>query len=303
MAIFSRKQKAEREPGVIDRKDSDDTLTNETAFYKKPTGLRLFTVFIYLVAVVFLILVEIGTLNNHPVIRSTYFLKINVANVIPESVPNAALVNSIAQSIGLHDFYQVGLWNYCAGYNRQGITQCSPHQTAYWFNPVEIISGELLAGASIALPTDVISVLGIVQTASLWMFACFMVGVVLSFLCIFIAPLEFSKKPRWSHKAKRIFIRSLPILILRFAALLFTAAGAVIATVMFVIFRNTFRDAEDLNIQAELGVNMLAFEWVAVAMTLIGFLMSIGTCCGICCCTGKNRAIKKQQRMSQVPEK
>jgi len=26
-------------------------------------------------------------------------------------------LNSIARSLGLHDFYQVGLWNYCEGYN------------------------------------------------------------------------------------------------------------------------------------------------------------------------------------------
>lgn len=27
------------------------------------------------------------------------------------------LSNSIARTLGLHDFYQVGLWNYCEGYD------------------------------------------------------------------------------------------------------------------------------------------------------------------------------------------
>lgn len=250
-------------------------------------------------AVVFLILVEIGNINGDAVIRDTYFLKINLANVIPESVPNAMLINTIAQSIGLHDFYQVGLWNYCAGYNGQGITYCSPHQTAYWFNPVEIIMSELLVGASIALPSDVVTVLHIVHIASTWMFACFLVGICLSFLCMLFAPMAFSKKPRWSHKAKRIFLRSLPVTILTFATLLFITAGALIATVMFVIFRNTFAGAADFNIQAKLGPEMLAFEWVAVAMTLIGFIMQIGTCCGVCCCTGKRRAMKRQSQLTE----
>lgn len=302
MAIFGRRKKAEKEPGVTDRNDSDDTLTDDRAFYKKPTGLRLFTVFIYVCAAIFLVLVEIGNINKKAVIRDTYFLQINLANVIPETVPNAVLINTIAQSLGLHDFYQVGLWNYCAGYDNEGITYCSPRQTAYWFNPVEIITSELLVGASIALPTEVVSILKIVHTASTWMFACFMVGIVLTFLCIFIAPLEFSKKPRWQHKAKRVFLRSLPIMILRFAALLFTAAGAVIGTVMFVIFRNTFDGAAEFNIQAKLGVDMLAFEWTAVGLNLVGFLMSIGTCCGICCCTGKKRAMKKQRKEPVVLE-
>ncbi|KAK5076211.1 hypothetical protein LTS08_006837 [Lithohypha guttulata] len=290
MGIFNRRKKVDDEPGVKDRTSSDDTLLDDSAFYKKPTALRLFTVFIYLAALIFLILVEIGNINGNAVIRDTYFLNINLQDIIPTSVPNAVLINTIAQSLGLHDFYQVGLWNYCAGYTGQGITYCSPTQLAYWFDPVEIITSELLVGASIALPTDVVSVLGIVRTASTWMFACFMVGTVLTFLCIFIAPLEFSKKPRWSHKARRIFLRSLPIMLLRFGALLFTAVGAVIATVMFVIFKNTFESAADFNIQATLGVQILAFEWVAVGLNLVGFLMSVGTCCG------KRKAIKKQEQ-------
>ena len=148
MGFFNRGRRAEKEAGVHDRKDSEETLNNETAFYKKPTGLRIFTALIYLLAVIFLVLVEIGNISNKAVIRNTYFLQINLANVIPETVPNAVLINSIAQSIGLHDFYQVGLWNYCAGYNGQGITDCSTPQTLYWFNPVQIILNQLLAGAT-----------------------------------------------------------------------------------------------------------------------------------------------------------
>jgi len=220
MGIFSKKRKTD-EPGVKSSDSSDVTLTNEKQFYSKPTGLRLFTACLYLIALVFLILVEIGNISNKAIIRQTYFLKIDLANIIPETVPNANLINTIAQSIGLHDFYQVGLWNYCAGNNGEGITTCSSHKAGYWFNPVQIILSELLSGASIALPTNVVSALSLVHTASTWMFACFMVGTCLTFLCIFLAPLGFSKKPRWSHKAKRIFGRSLPITILTFLAIVF----------------------------------------------------------------------------------
>lgn len=101
--------------------------------------------FFLLLAVIFLILVEVG--NTKPSI-DWYFIRLNLTNVIPTSVPNASLINSIARTLGLHDFYQVGLWNYCEGYNNQGVTQCSPTQTLYWFNPVAIIQSQLLAGAS-----------------------------------------------------------------------------------------------------------------------------------------------------------
>jgi hypothetical protein len=289
MGIFSRREKTSP-------KLSDDTLVG----YEKPrpTGLRIFTVAVYLIATVFLILVEIGSIGKSAVIRDTYFLTINLANVIPASVPNAVFINSIARSIGLHDFYQVGLWGYCEGYNGQGITYCSPPKTLYWFNPVEIILNQLLAGASIALPVEVTDALHLVRIASRWMFVCFLVGAILTFICVFLVPMGFSKRPRWEHKARRIFIRQLPLTILSFLALLFTAAASVIATVMFVIFRNTFSGAADLNIRAHLGSPMFAFMWIATGLDLIGFLMQIGTCCGVCCCTGRKKAMRRSQ-MSQ----
>ena len=290
MAIFSRRGK--QSPS----KSSEDALQGYQK--PKPTGLRLFTASIYLVSTVFLILVEIGNISNKAVIRDTYFLKIGLANIIPESVPNAVFINSIARSIGLHDFYQVGLWNFCEGYNGEGITHCGNPKTLYWFNPVDILLNELLAGASIALPTEVTSALHIVRIASKWMFVCFLVGICLTFICVFVVPMGFSQQPRWSHKAKRIFLRQLPMTVLTFLALLFTAGPSVIATVMFVIFRNTFSGAADLNITAHLGSPMLAFMWIATGLNLIGFLMQIGTCCGVCCCTGKRKAESKAYRAS-----
>lgn len=112
---------------------------------------RALRVFLHLIAWIFLLLVVIGSLSNHPVLRNTYFLKINLANIIPVSVPNATLINSIARTIGLHDFYQVGLWNFCEGYENTGIARCSHPQGLYYFNPVHILVNELLAGATSTL--------------------------------------------------------------------------------------------------------------------------------------------------------
>ena len=112
---------------------------------------RLLRSFLHLIAWIFLVLVVIGSVSDHPVVRNTYFLKINLANIIPISVPNATLLNSIARTIGLHDFYQVGLWNFCEGYENTGITRCSQPQALYSFNPVHILLNELLAGATSTL--------------------------------------------------------------------------------------------------------------------------------------------------------
>lgn len=302
MGLFGRKNRVDRTSQLSEETVVQPPIDN---YYSRPTFLRIFTILVYLAAVVFMILVEIGNINDKPVIRDTYFINIDLTNIIPESVPNAQLINSLAQSIGLHDFYQVGLWNYCEGYNGQGITDCSKPVTLYWFNPVEILLNQLLAGATIVLPEDLVNILGIIRVASRWMFALFLVGTILTFLSMFFAPMAFSKKPRWTHRGRRIFLRSLPITILTFLALLFTAAAAVIATVMFVIFRNVLANgAAELNIKGELGIQMLAFEWVAVGLNLIGFIMQIGTCCGICCCTGRRRAMRKNPMLeTSVVEK
>jgi hypothetical protein len=108
----------------------------------------LFSSFLLFLSVIFLILVEIGNTSVSKGLNHIYFLKLDISHIIPVSVPNAVLINSIAQSLGLHDFYTVGLWNYCQGYNGEGTTACADTQTLYWFNPVDIIQSQLLAGAT-----------------------------------------------------------------------------------------------------------------------------------------------------------
>ena len=137
MALF-RKSAAnpEGQPAVTGRKKS--TVLSH----------RLLRSLLYLLAWIFLLLVCIGNISDSPVVRETYFMKLDLSHIIPLSVPNALLINSIARSIGLHDFYQVGLWNFCEGYNNEGITHCSKTQTLYWFNPLHILLSELLSGAT-----------------------------------------------------------------------------------------------------------------------------------------------------------
>lgn len=110
----------------------------------------LLTSFFLFIAVIFLVLLEIGGVRNQSIIRNWYFIRLDLSDIVPSSVPNFQLINTIAQTLGLHDFYQVGLWGFCEGYEGQGVTFCSEPETLYWFNPIEIIQNELLAGASSA---------------------------------------------------------------------------------------------------------------------------------------------------------
>ncbi|CAG8228337.1 unnamed protein product [Penicillium nalgiovense] len=277
---------------------------------------RILRSLLYLIAWIFLVLVVIGNISDKPVLRSTYFLYLDLANIIPISIPNAVLINSIAQTIGLHDFYQVGLWNFCEGYNGQGITHCSKPETLYAFNPVEIILNELLAGATVALPADIESPLKLARTASHWMFGLLLAAAVLNFVLIFVAPLAVSSRHPRSIKAwaagykdghspagnpphrRRTFVwlRALPMLILTFFTALTTVVGSAVATVMFVIFANVFSNADPrINIKAHVGTQMLVFMWIASAFSLIAFILQIGSCCAACCRGRKARKELKSQ--------
>lgn len=158
-SMFGRKKKRGTPAAAAsgpEGSDSDRTLAHEfepsKAQIKRATRTRfvwaLLSSFLLLISVVFLILVEIGNTSVNNILNDIYFIKLDISDIIPVSVPNAVLINSIAQSLGLHDFYTVGLWNYCQGYDGQGTTSCSDPQTLYWFNPVEIIQSQLLAGAT-----------------------------------------------------------------------------------------------------------------------------------------------------------
>ncbi|KAF2266590.1 hypothetical protein CC78DRAFT_531397 [Lojkania enalia] len=249
----------------------------------------LTSVFLF-ITVIFLILVEISGTYNTLVIKNWYFIRLDLSHIIPNSVPNFTLINTIAQSLGLHDFYQVGLWGFCEGYRDQGVTFCSDPQTMYWFNPVEILRNELLAGASISLPADINDILDLIKIASHVMFGFFLTGACLSFVLIFALP--FSIYSRWL---------TLPIAILTFVNALLITAASVIATVMFVIFRNVISSVNELNIGANVGVTMFAFMWVASAFAIFTWLVQMGLCC--CCASrrdvkiGRKRGNEKAYRM------
>jgi len=153
MGIFSSKRKNETEKhsrDVPDTKFSSSSM-DKTAI-KRATRARMIwciiTSLLLLISVIFLILVEIGNTSKKGALPQIYFIKLNLSDVFPTTIPNSNLLNSIAETLGLHDFYQVGLWNYCEGYLAEGVTGCTKPKALYWFDPVSIISDQLVSGAS-----------------------------------------------------------------------------------------------------------------------------------------------------------
>ncbi|KEY70299.1 hypothetical protein S7711_06999 [Stachybotrys chartarum IBT 7711] len=242
----------------------------------------------YLITIPFLILVLIGNTYDRPVLRETYFFKLDVSQIIPISADNANLLNSVARSLGLHDFYQVGLWNYCEGYNDEGITHCSEPEALYWFNPVAILVSQLLAGARIALPNQILTVLTILRIGQRIMFGFFLTGACFNFILLFVTPCVI--RTRWWSLALSLFGG--------ISALLLTVA-AILGTAMGVAFRIAATSQDQLNIRAEIGVQMFVFMWIAAVLTDLAFLLHAA----MGCCFKPDRSRQLQQQSPDDREK
>jgi len=304
--MFGRKSKSSDRTLTEDDNDHDNSRSDHihsTPYHpskseiKRATRVRLlwalFTSLLLLISLVFTILVELGNTKINPILNKIYFIRLDLSDIIPVRVPNSVLINSIARTLGLHDFYTVGLWGFCEGYNGEGVTNCSKPEMLYWFNPVEILQEQLLAGATIALPADVNDILNLIRIVSQWMFGLFLTGACLSFVMIFVVPL--SVYSRWA---------SLPIMLFTFFTALVTTVATVIATVMFIIMQRAITSATQLNIGASIGVEMFAFMWIAAGTAILAWIIQLGMCC--CCAsrrdvrTGRKRGSMKAYRDSGV---
>ncbi|KFX94229.1 hypothetical protein V490_04464 [Pseudogymnoascus sp. VKM F-3557] len=180
-------------------------------------------------AFIFLILVLTAQTSVKPVLMSTWFIKINLSNILVRSTTPGSefpLLNSIARSLGLHDFYLVGLWNFCEGYTDEGITNCSKPTTMYYFNPVKILLSELLAGATITLPSDIVTILRLIQMASNVMFVLFLLGIIFTFLSLLLSPLSLLRNPHFSPKPRSCWV-GFGLGIISFLAAFCTTVAAV----------------------------------------------------------------------------
>lgn len=225
---------------------------------------------LYLITLPFLILVSVGNTHIDSILNDIYFFKLDVSQIIPITVDNSHLLNSVARSLGLHDFYQVGLWNFCEGYLSEGVTYCSEPRTLYWFNPVEVLVSELLAGATIALPSEVITILELLRLGSQLMFAFFMAATVVNFVLLLASPLVM--RTRWF---------TVVVTLLAAASGILVTVAAIIATVISVAAKVALTAVDELNIRADIGIKMFVFMWIAAICTDLAFILhaAMGCCC------------------------
>lgn len=117
------------------------------------------------------------------------------------------------------------------------------------------------------------------------MFGFFLTGACLSFILIFVKP--FMVSSRWAAFVIGIF---------GFINAALVVIASVIATVLFVIMRNVFEGATQVNIKASIGTTMFALMWVAAAFALFAWLIDL---CLMCCCASRRDVRKGKKRGSK----
>ena len=240
-----------------------------------------------LTSAVMLVLVEVGGTAKRAPVAGWFFLALDLSHIVPASVPNYALLNSIAQTLGLHDEYRVALWGLCEADRGKGVVRCDAPRWLFWFDPVAVLQRELLAGAAVRLPARAAAVLRLVRVASHAMFGCFFAAALLSALLAAALPLAVRSR-LWA---------SVPLALLAAANALLAAAAATVATALFVVFRNAVAGVTALHVRARLGAPLFAFAWTAAAAALLAALVQAALCC--CCAsrrdvaTGRKRGAEK----------
>jgi len=232
---------------------------------------NIFPIFFTLLSFACLLVVIISGTTSKNDLADIYFMRINTTDIIPTSVTDSAEFNSIAESLGLRDFYQNSLWGYCDGYKNGTVTSCSKPQGMYVFDPVDIFQSELLEGKSVTIPQSINDDLSKVTTATKWMFALYITAISLAFSTFLVGLTTLC--------SRRGSICSTCTACLMFMAV---AIATIIAQVLFTEYRNVINDTiTEFNVSASLGKTMFILSWgatAAAALAFIGFMF--GTCCG-----------------------
>lgn len=149
---------------------------------------------------------------------------------------------------------------------------CSTPKRLYWFNPIQVLMDELLAGAQIALPGEILTVLDLLRLGSRIMFGLFIAAIVLAFVMIPLTLLVFRGR-----------IWCLPLVILSIITMICTVGGTVLATVFSLAAKYALTMQSELNISADISPLMFASTWIPALLTTTAFFLhsAVGCCCHV----------------------
>jgi SUR7/PalI family len=190
---------------------------------------------------------------------------------------------------------QTGLWNYCEGYYRLDldyagfVTNCGPKDSNYYFNPISIVSTEVLPPYTIIFLQQEADAISRIQDNSNWLKAAFIIATICTGTTVLIGPLTGI----W-HQRK--LLNCIPVGCMCIAGI-FWFSGAITATVIYTALRDSFNNDVELNIQAQTGRQMFVWVWLGAGTSCMSLAQ---WCCAAICCPGgiRKRRIEWRRRIT-----
>lgn len=207
----------------------------------------------------------------------------------------ASEANSVAEAVGLHDFYTFHVQNWCEGYftpsptasnATRNVTSCS-NTTALWdFNLTQILQSELRYGylvSSLNIPSQVNEGFTYLQTAFkvMYIFYCITIGTVGLGIIGGVAALILDGRISACVNGIWAFLT---------AACSIVASGLATA-IMYVGSAAVNQYSDQIGATATRGTQFLAMTWAGTALLIVAFI----TWSVDCCCGGSSRSSHKRR--------
>lgn len=248
-------------------------------------------------SLVCIILVGLGCTSKGSTVDNFYFAKLDLKNLSTDSLKIDKGLNPFTKALqqadaagNIHDFYIIGLWNYCYGDYVNGdykVTTCTPRETKFWFNPVEVWK---LDGNDTLLPKDLKSALQSYSHAAGWLFIAYTVA-----FCTTAAALVVGISAIFSRLGS--FFTTICSAVSSF----FILAATVTATALYGVFIGTVDTTlKPYNVKASFGRSMMITTWLAALFSLAAGLFWLFS---VCCCSGRSPYSHDKKSKRVVAEK
>jgi len=210
----------------------------------------------------------------------------DLTNSIEEDIEDG--ITSIAQELGVHDFYSYHLMDYCEGYYKPGpvanatlsksdisknVTSCS-NETGFWnFDPREIIQRELNESghSSINLvtdldwPEDINKGLHALRVAARAMFVLYCIAIAFIGIAFIVAVISIFFAGRLS---------ALFNVVIDWLAFIVVGIASAIATAIVVKGTDIINDhGHEIGVSAQRGTKFLIITWVATGLMLLASMV------------------------------
>lgn len=228
--------------------------------------------------------------------KNSAFLRIDTRYVLQpdnlDKIPSdnkgykkAGLEKTNAPNLGLKDFYNVNIMNYCEGsFSVEGdaergvwkIDKCHGAKTKFTFKPVDLL--EAAKDLSDKIPQKIVDAQKYMDSVWKIMVGAYIVGFIANILTFVIG--WFGLLSRWGSFATTLFAT---------VAMGGTLVGAILSTLLFNSLKVAFnKTKEDFGIQATVFVRPVYYTWAAWVFSLGAVIFWLASAC---CCSGRTKAV------------